>query len=59
MIFQAGNIDESASVKIEMKDLYGMSGEGLDEKSSDRLEGTRSVVGGLILKQGNNNKTNQ
>ena len=26
--------------------------------SSDRLEGTRSVVGGLILK-GNNKKTNQ
>ena len=36
-----------------------MSGEGLDDKSSDRLEGTRSVVGGLILKQGNNKKTNQ
>ena len=36
-----------------------MSGVGFDEKSSDRLEGTRSVVGGLILKQGNNKKTNQ
>ena len=44
---------------FKFHDLYAMSGEGFDEKSSDRLEGTRSVVGGLILKQGNNKKTNQ
>ena len=44
---------------FKFHDLYAMSSEGLDEKSSDRLEGTRSVVGGLILKQGNNKETNQ
>ena len=44
---------------FKFHDLYAMSGEGLDDKSSDRPEGTRSVVGGLILKQGNNKKTNQ
>lgn len=36
---------------FKFHDLYAMSGEGLDDKSSDRLEGTRSVVGGLILKK--------